>query len=67
LAVRGQVRPGIVGPMETPPPDPAKLLDAWMAWERGETTPGKVMSELKTAGLPDLLRSLATPAASAVE
>jgi len=46
-------------PMDRPPPDPAKLLAYWMEWERGETTPGKVLSNLKTAGLPDLLRQLA--------
>lgn len=45
--------------MDRPAPDPAKLLAYWMEWERGETTPGKVMSNLKTAGLPDLLRRLA--------
>ena len=36
--------------MELPPPDPRKLLDHWMAWERGEVPPGKTMSELKTGG-----------------
>jgi hypothetical protein len=45
--------------MDTRPPDPARMLEKWMAWERGETQPGKLLSELKTAGLPDLLRSLA--------
>lgn len=41
-----------------PPPDPEKLLAHWMEWERGETTPGRVMANLKTGGLPELLRSL---------
>jgi hypothetical protein len=45
--------------METPPPDPAKLLEAWMEWERGDTTPGRVMANLKTGGLRDLLEALA--------
>ncbi|HLH47408.1 MAG TPA: hypothetical protein VKV25_09625 [Acidimicrobiales bacterium] len=45
--------------MDRPPPDPAKLLDVWMEWERGETTPGRVMSTLKTAGLRILLEELA--------
>lgn len=45
--------------MDKPTPDPAKLLEFWMEWERGETPPGKVMANLKTAGLPDLLRQLA--------
>jgi hypothetical protein len=45
--------------MDQPPPDPQKLLAAWTKWEQGEVAPGKLLSELKTAGLPDLLRSLA--------
>ena len=45
--------------MDRPPPDPAKLLEAWMEWERGETPPGQVMSTLKTGGLRDLLQQLA--------
>lgn len=44
--------------MDRPPPDPEKLLAQWEEWERGETPPGRVMSNLKTGGLPDLLRSL---------
>jgi hypothetical protein len=44
--------------METPPPDPQKLLNHWMEWERGETPPGKVISNLKTAGLRDVLEAL---------
>jgi hypothetical protein len=43
--------------METPPPDPAALLAIWMEWERGETTPGKVLSDLKRAGMRALLES----------
>jgi hypothetical protein len=45
--------------MDRPPPDAAKLLEAWMEWERGETTPGRVMSNLKTGGLRLLLEELA--------
>lgn len=45
--------------MDRPPPDPAKLLNAWMEWERGETPPGRVMSNLKTGGLRELLEGLA--------
>jgi hypothetical protein len=41
--------------METPPPDPAALLAIWMEWERGETTPGKALSDLKRAGMRQLL------------
>ena len=44
--------------MDKPPPDPAKLLAQWMEWERGEETPGRVLANLKTGGMPDLLRSL---------
>lgn len=39
-------------------PDPAKLLAAWMEWETGQTPPGRVMSNLKTAGLRELLEGL---------
>ena len=44
---------------ETPAPDLSKLIAAWEAWERGEETPGKTMSKLKTAGLPAVLQQLA--------
>ena len=43
---------------ERPPPDPQKLLAFWMEWERGETPPGRVMSNLKTGGLRDILETL---------
>ncbi len=45
--------------MDRPPPDPAKLLEHWMEWERGETTPGTVMKNLKVGGLRELLEELA--------
>lgn len=52
---------------ETPAPDLTKLIAAWEEWERGEETPGKVLTKLKTAGLPAVLHQLAdsgwTPAA----
>jgi len=41
--------------MDTPPPDPAALLATWMEWERGETTPGKVLADLKRGGMRQLL------------
>jgi hypothetical protein len=44
--------------MDRPPPDPAKLLAHWMDWERGETTPGDVMKNLKVGGLRELLEHL---------
>ena len=49
---------------DRPPPDPAKLLEQWMEWERGETPPGRVISNLKTGGLRDLLEQLAGQTAS---
>jgi hypothetical protein len=51
--------------MDRPPPDPKKLLDEWMEWERGEATPGRVMANLKTAGLRDLLEQLTEALATA--
>ena len=44
--------------MEKPAPDPKKLLQSWMEWERGEVTPGRVMANLKTGGLRELLEDL---------
>ena len=44
--------------MELPEPDPSKLLQSWMEWERGEVTPGRVMANLKTGGLRQLLEGL---------
>ena len=44
--------------MDIPTPDPEKLLAQWMEWERGETPPGRVMANLKTGGLPELLKAL---------
>jgi hypothetical protein len=43
---------------DVPPPDLAKLVAAWEEWERGEESPGKVLSRLKTAGLPAVLQQL---------
>ncbi|MCU4184997.1 hypothetical protein K6U06_11545 [Acidiferrimicrobium sp. IK] len=44
--------------MERPAPDPAKLLEAWMEWEKGEALPGRTMSTFKTGGLRDILEGL---------
>jgi hypothetical protein len=46
------------------PADPAKLLAWWMEWERGDTTPGRVMANLKTGGLRDVLEELAAKAST---
>ena len=44
--------------MDKPPPDPEKLLAYWNEWEAGETPPGRVIANLKTAGLPEVLARL---------
>ena len=41
-----------------PPPDLHKLQTAWEEWERGEQPPGKVLANLKTAGLGFVLAEL---------
>ena len=43
---------------ERPAPDLAKILTAWEEWERGEQNPGKVLTNMKTAGLAEVLREL---------
>lgn len=43
---------------ERPAPDLTKILTAWEEWERGEQSPGKVLANLKTAGLDAVLRDL---------
>jgi hypothetical protein len=45
---------------ERPAPDLTKLLAAWEEFERGEQQPGKVLANLKTAGLGEVLNQLAT-------
>ena len=52
--------------METPPPDPRKLLAYWMDWEKGAETPGRVMSNLKTGGLRELLEALGASETGAI-
>ncbi|MDJ0770711.1 MAG: hypothetical protein QNJ12_18095 [Ilumatobacter sp.] len=53
---------------ERPAPDLSKLIHAWEEFERGEETPGKVLANLKTAGLPEVLQELSesgwTPSAA---
>jgi hypothetical protein len=43
---------------ERPAPDLRKLLAAWESWEKGEENPGKVLANLKTAGLAEILAEL---------
>ena len=49
------------------PPDPVKLLASWMEWEKGDTPPGRVMSNLKLGGMKELLEAAAEQARLAVE
>lgn len=43
---------------ERPGPDLTKLVAAWQEFERGEEAPGRVLANLKTAGLADVLDEL---------
>jgi hypothetical protein len=43
---------------DRPAPDLTKLISAWEAWEKGEEMPGKVLANLKTAGLDQVLAEL---------
>ena len=49
---------GAMSDFSHPAADPVKLLAQWMDWERGDETPGRVMANLKTGGLRELLESL---------
>jgi hypothetical protein len=44
---------------ERPAPDLSKLLAAWEEFEAGESLPGKVLADLKRAGLGQVLGELA--------
>ena len=44
--------------MELPVPDPVTLLSVWMDWEKGDALPGKVLADLKRAGMRELLDAL---------
>ena len=43
---------------EQPAPDLSKIVAAWEEWETGDQTPGRVLADMKTAGLPEILRQL---------
>ena len=53
---------------ERPAPDLTKLHTAWEEFEAGDALPGKVLADLKRAGLAEVLAELAAsgwaPAAS---
>jgi len=53
--------------LDRPPPDPAKLLAWWREWEKGETPPGRVISNLKTGGMRELLEQLTAAVKEQVE
>ena len=40
---------------ELPAPDLAKIIAAWEEFEAGEQAPGRVLANMKTAGLPRVL------------
>ncbi len=44
---------------EQPAPDLSKIMAAWERWETGEDSPGRVMADMKTAGLATVLAQLA--------
>ena len=43
---------------ERPAPDLQKLIVAWEQFEAGGEAPGRVLANLKTAGLPAVLQQL---------
>jgi len=53
--------------MEIPPPDPQKLLDHWMEWEKGEVSPGDLLKQLKMGGMRQLLEDAAARQAAGGE
>ena len=44
---------------EQPPPDLGKIIAAWNEFEDGESMPGRVLADMKTAGLGVVLAELA--------
>jgi hypothetical protein len=43
---------------QRPAPDLDKLIAYWDEWERGEVSPGRLVANLKTAGLTEVLQAL---------
>lgn len=43
---------------EQPAPDLTKILAAWEEFEKGEEAPGRVLANMKTAGLDAVLAEL---------
>lgn len=46
-----------VSTVEGPPSDPVRLLDHWREAAAGDVTPGRVVANLKQAGMPEFLAS----------
>jgi hypothetical protein len=44
---------------ELPAPDLTKIIAAWEEFEKGEEAPGRVLANMKTAGLHTVLAELA--------
>jgi hypothetical protein len=44
--------------MKKPTPDIQKIQELWETWEKGKAEPGKLMSQLKMYGLPEILQQL---------
>lgn len=44
---------------DRPSADLTKIVQAWQEWESGEESPGRAMTNLKKAGLDQLLEELA--------
>lgn len=51
--------PQYAAAMDRPAPDPNKLLSFWMEWEKGDTTPGTLLKNLKNGGMKEVLEDLA--------
>ena len=45
--------------MDLPAAEPRALLNYWMEWEKGDTTPGDVLKNLKKSGMKEVLTELA--------
>ena len=44
--------------MQRPKPNLNNIVDLWEQWEQGKAEPGKLMSQLKMNGLPEILKEL---------
>ncbi len=44
--------------MQRPKPNLNKIIELWEEWEQGKAEPGRLMSQLKMNGLPQILKEL---------